>query len=138
MNTNTMTYLGYVSTVEYSDEDGCFIGRVLGIDDIVSFEGASVKELRTDFENAVNSYVATCQELGKIPERQCSGKLLVRLPSELHHKLTVESGVRGESINNLVVRALQSAYLRRKTAKPSDSKKTRTGTRKERQRINRD
>lgn len=88
------------------------IGRILGIHDIVSFEGESVDELRVDFRNAVDSYLATCAEIGKTPERQRSGKLLVRLPSELHYQLAVRAESSGESINSLVVDAVRSAYGR--------------------------
>ncbi len=41
MSRNTMRYKGYVGSVQYSAEDGCFIGDVLGIRDMISFEGES-------------------------------------------------------------------------------------------------
>lgn len=121
MSSNTMTYKGYVAAIQYSDEDGCFIGRILGIHDIVSFEGENVEDLRVDFRNAVDSYLATCAEIGKKPECQRSGKLLVRLPSELHYQLAVQAESSGESINSLVVDAVRSAYGRRVRGTPSDA-----------------
>ncbi len=129
MNYNTMRYKGYIASVEYSEENGCFFGRVLGIDDIITFEGESVKELRSDFENAIKCYLETCAEIGKTPERQRTGKLLLRIPAELQHKLEVESGTTGESINNLVVEALQASYqsssIRANDVKPGRGRKQR-------------
>ncbi len=107
MSDNSMEYKGYVGTVEYSAEDGCFIGRIHGISDIVSFEGESVKELETDFRNAVECYLSTCAGLGKKPEKQCSGKMLLRMPAELHYQLTVRAEATGSSVNALVVDAVK-------------------------------
>ena len=45
---NTMTYKGYTATVEYSEEDGCLVGRLIGLRDIVGFDATSVKELKWD------------------------------------------------------------------------------------------
>lgn len=108
MSDNSMEYRGYVGTVEYSAEDGCFIGRIHGIRDIVSFEGESVKELESDFRNAVDSYLATCAEIGKAPQKQYSGKVLLRLPAELHYLLSVQAEASGESVNSLIVDAVKT------------------------------
>ena len=56
---NTMNYKGYVARIEYSEEDGCFIGHIAGINDIVGFHASSVAELRTAFEEAVDDYLYT-------------------------------------------------------------------------------
>lgn len=125
MKSNVMTYRGYSATVEYSDADGCFFGRVLGIRDIVSFEGASVAALRKDFKNAVDDYLKACEEIGKPPERPCSGKLSLRLPVELHRELTTQSEITGESVNNLIVEAVAASY-------PNGKQERRPGVRKAR------
>ena len=54
---NVMTYKGYVGTVEYSEEDNCLLGRIAGIRDIIAYEGESVAEIRTAFEEAVDDYL---------------------------------------------------------------------------------
>ena len=43
----TMRHKGYAARIEYSEEDGCFIGHIAGIRDVVGFHGESVKELRS-------------------------------------------------------------------------------------------
>ena len=67
---NTMLYRGYTARIEYSNDDGCFIGHVAGIDDIVGFHGESVAELRAAFEEAVDDYVQTCEKLDRSPQSQ--------------------------------------------------------------------
>lgn len=108
MKKNILTYRGYSGEVEFSAPDDCFFGRVLGIRDIVGFEGGSVPELREDFENAVDDYLEACDEIGKAPEHPCSGKLSLRIPVELHQELTLQSEMTGESVNNLIVEAVET------------------------------
>jgi len=60
-----MTYKDYSAHIEYSDEDGCFIGHIAGIRDVVGFHGESVAELRAAFEEAVDDYLATCEKLNR-------------------------------------------------------------------------
>ena len=62
---NLMTYKDYSAHIEYSDEDGCFIGHIAGIRDVVGFHGESVAELRAAFEEAVDDYLATCEKLNR-------------------------------------------------------------------------
>lgn len=64
---NTMSYSGYVARIDYSREDGCFIGHIAGINDVVGFHGESVAELRTAFEEAVDDYLQTCEKLNRPP-----------------------------------------------------------------------
>ena len=64
---NTMLYRGYTARIEYSNDDGCFIGHIAGIDDVVGFHGESVAELRAAFEEAVDDYLQTCGKLNRLP-----------------------------------------------------------------------
>lgn len=66
---NAMNYKGYAARVEYSDEDGCFVGHIAGIRHPVGFHGESVAELRAAFKEAVDDYVATCRKLKRAPQR---------------------------------------------------------------------
>ena len=66
---NTMTYKGYTATVEYSEEDGCLIGRLIGMRDIVAFDATSVNDLRKQFHKAVEHYLWVSEKLGLTPER---------------------------------------------------------------------
>ena len=53
----TMTHRNYTAEIHYSEEDCCFVGRVVDIDDIVSFDGNTDEELRDAFEGMVDFYI---------------------------------------------------------------------------------
>ena len=65
---NTIQYKGYVGSVEFSEEDGIFYGKVMGIRSLISYEGESAKELLDDFHGAIDDYLETCKAEGKEPE----------------------------------------------------------------------
>ena len=66
--------------------DGFFYGKLSGISDLVSFEGASVKDLKEAFQGTVEDYQLKCAELGKDPEKSYKGSFNVRISPELHRK----------------------------------------------------
>lgn len=72
---NTMIYRGYAAQIEYSNDDGCFVGHIAGIDDVVGFHGEFVAELRAAFEEAVDDYLQTCGKLNRLPQKPCSGDI---------------------------------------------------------------
>jgi predicted HicB family RNase H-like nuclease len=59
---NTITFQGYTARIEYSNEDQCFIGHIVGINDIVGFHGESIAELHAAFTEAVEDYLETCKK----------------------------------------------------------------------------
>ena len=75
---NTMEYKGFAARVEYSEDDGCFVGHVAGIRDVIGFHGVSVAKLRAAFEEAVDDYLATCKKLGQTPNKPYSGQFRLR------------------------------------------------------------
>ena len=94
-----MQYKGYAARIEYSDEDGCFVGHIAGIKDIVGFHGESVAEMRAAFEEAVDDYLALCAETGKRPNKPYSGKIMVRVTPELHAQVAMQAEAQGISLN---------------------------------------
>lgn len=96
---NTMTHKGYAARIEYSDEDQCFVGHIAGINDVVGFHGESVAELRTAFEEAVEDYLLTCEKLNRAPQKPCSGRLMLRVPPEIHAAVAAAAEASGKSIN---------------------------------------
>lgn len=96
---NTMTFKEYAARIEYSDEDGCFIGHIAGIKDVIGFHAETVKELRAAFEEAVDDYLATCTKLGRAPQKPYSGKLMLRVPPEVHARAAMMAQAHGVSIN---------------------------------------
>ena len=59
---NTMEYKGYIGSVEVSEEDGIFFGKVMGIRSLISYEGENYTDLKNDFHEAVDEYMAKCNE----------------------------------------------------------------------------
>jgi predicted HicB family RNase H-like nuclease len=101
-----MKYQGYSAKIEYSEDDNCFVGHLLGIQDIVGFHGQSVDELRLAFEEAVKDYIETCKKLNKEPLRPFSGQFMVRVPPALHAQASILAGAKGQSLNQFVLEAL--------------------------------
>ena len=109
---NIMRYKGYWAEIRYSDEDGCFWGRVEGLKNTsITFEGQTVKELKKDFKETIDFYLENCKKSNEEPEKQCKGSLNVRLGTELHTKAKIKAIEEHISINELIKNAL-IAYLR--------------------------
>ena len=80
-----LEYKGYKGTVEYSKEDNCLFGKVIGMSqDVILYEGQTLDELRSDFEAGIDDYIAGCIAEGVEPRKPFSGRLNLRMPSELH------------------------------------------------------
>ena len=106
---NYLKYKEYLATVEYSTEDEVFYGKLFGINDLVTFEGASVKEIKTAFQEAVDDYIKTCKEVNKKPEKSFKGSFNVRVPSELHKDAAFIAVQNNMSLNDFVKGAIQYA-----------------------------
>ncbi|NWB93854.1 type II toxin-antitoxin system HicB family antitoxin [Pseudomonas agarici] len=105
---NVMNHKNYAARIEYSDEDGLFVGHIAGIRDIVGFHGESVKELRAAFEAAVDDYLQTCAKLSRSPQKPYSGKLSLRLAPELHASIAAKAELSHKSINQWVTDILHT------------------------------
>jgi len=113
-----MNYKGYSAAVAYEPDDRVFHGRVNDISDVVTFEGTSVDELEAAFRNAVEEYVAFCEERGRVPQRPFSGRFLVRVPPAVHRRVSEAATRAGESMNAWVQKAIEAQL-----AQPSPGKK---------------
>lgn len=106
---NTMNYKGYAARIEYSEEDDCLVGHIAGINDVVGFHANSVPELHTAFEDSVDDYLQTCKKVGKSPQKPYSGKIMLRVPPEIHARVAMIAEARGKSLNSWVTDLLASA-----------------------------
>ena len=106
---NVMEYKGYVGSVEFSENDGVFYGKVQGIRSLISYEGTNAKELVSDFHGAVDDYLILCEEEGTAPEIAYKGSFNVRISPELH-KAAVIAALRDQtSLNSFVENAIANA-----------------------------
>jgi len=101
-----LEYKGYYASVHFSAADDVFFGKILGINDLINFEGVSVKELKNAFAEAVEDYIETCAQVGKIPEKTYKGSFNVRIPTEMHKQAAMFASIRGISLNDFVKTAI--------------------------------
>lgn len=106
---NTMIYKHYAARIEYDPEDRIFVGHVAGIRDVVGFHGSTVDELEQAFHAAVDDYTEACRTLGQRPERPASGKMLLRVPPDLHAVAIRAAELAGKSLNQWAADALEQA-----------------------------
>lgn len=102
-----LKYKGYTGSVEYSAEDECLFGKVQGLKGtLISYEGETVEEIRHDFENAVDLYLDSCRERGIEPAKPYSGRLVLRMSSDLHGRIAAAASAAGTTINDFINSAL--------------------------------
>ena len=101
-----MEYKGYVGEVEFDDEAKMLHGEVIGIRDVVTFEGESVAEIERAFRDSVDDYLDFCRQRGEDPDRPCSGKFVVRVSPELHRRLSMQASAERKSLNTVVEQCL--------------------------------
>lgn len=106
---NTLTHKGYTARIEFDERDNIFVGRILGLRAMISFHGETVAELREAFACAIEDFLADCKEQGLKPEKPASGKLMLRVPPEVHGAALVAAQAAGKSLNQWATEVIQSA-----------------------------
>lgn len=106
----TLRYKDYHGSVIYSDEDQILHGRILGIRDMVTFEGENVKELKGNFIQAVDEYLSFCEAEGKTPDVPFKGTFNVRLNGDLHMRAALLAEEKNEKLNKVINDAVEE-YL---------------------------
>ncbi len=104
---NYIHYRDYIGNIEFSEEDEVFHGKVIGIKDLITFEGGSVKALTADFRSAIDEYLDFCEKNGKRPEKPFKGSFNVRIQPELHRNAALAAAARGLSLNAFVEDAIR-------------------------------
>ena len=85
----------------------CYFGRVIGIRDVITFQGDTVPDSLEAFHDSVDDYLAFCEERGESPEKPYSGKFVLRLDPRLHRKLAIAAKAHDLSLNDLVKSTLK-------------------------------
>lgn len=108
---NNMNYKGYTARIEFDARDNIFWGKVLGLPDSINitFEGKTVAQLTKDFHNSVNFYLEDCAKEGKEPTKPASGKMMLRVPPEVHGAALVAAQAAGKSLNQWATEVLKEA-----------------------------
>lgn len=98
----TFSYKGYFGSAEVSQEDECFAGQILYIDDLIMYEGDTYKELEQAFQASVDDYLAFCDEVGKEPQKTYSGSFNIRIGAVLHRQAVRTAALLDISLNEFV------------------------------------
>jgi len=117
---NRMTYRGFTARIDFDDRDDLFVGRVLGLPATVriSFHGKTVAELAQDFHHAIDFYLKECAASGREPTKPASGKLMLRIPPEVHGAALVAAQANGISLNQWAGRVLAEAAQANRPPRP--------------------
>ena len=125
MKNNVLEYKGYHTKVEYIAENNILYGKIEGISDLVTFEASNLKSVVKEFHEAVDDYLAFCEEIGQMPEKEYKGSFNIRIQPDLHRRLSLEADKNGISLNALVEEILQqhTAQLDNKRSAQSELNK---------------
>jgi len=104
---DVMTYKGFIGSVHFSADDRLFFGKVEGINDLISFEGATVDELEEGFKYMIDRHIEDCTKNDLPLEKSYKGSLNIRLKPELHKKATQEATLKGISLNDYINQAVE-------------------------------
>jgi|SRR5262245_36251605 len=102
-----MEHRGYVGRVEFDDEAGIFHGEVINTRDVITFQGATVQELRKAFRDSVEDYLEFCQERCEAPDKPFSGQFVTRISPDLHRQINIAASLSGKSLNAWVAEQLE-------------------------------
>ena len=106
---NNMIYRGYTAHRDFDTEDKIIVGRVVDIDDIITFHGTSVAEFESAFMASVDGYIHACEQLGQTADKPASGRLMLRVKPSLHAAAVKASARSGQSLNKWAEKVLSQA-----------------------------
>jgi predicted HicB family RNase H-like nuclease len=108
---DVLKYKEFMGSVHYSAEDDVFFGKLIGVDDLITFEGESIQELKDAFKEAVDDYVELCESVGKSPQKSYKGTFNVRIQPNLHRQAAHRSIELGLSLNQFVEQAISDKLM---------------------------
>jgi predicted HicB family RNase H-like nuclease len=102
-----MKYKGYIGAVTYDDEAEIFHGEVINSHDVITFQGTCVEDIKQAFIDSVEDYLEFCHKRGEKPEKPFSGKIVLRIPPEVHQQAFVKAKESGISLNKWLEKAIE-------------------------------
>jgi len=107
-----LIYKDYIGSVHFNADDEVFFGKIEGVEDLITFEGNSVIEVKGAFEEAVNDYIELCKENGKKLEKSYKGSFNIRIAPEIHKKAKRLALMKGISLNQFIQKAVEEEVIR--------------------------
>jgi len=109
---DVIIYKDYIGSVHFNADDEVFFGKIEGVEDLITFEGNSVLEVKGAFEEAVNDYIELCEENGKKLEKSYKGSFNIRIAPEIHKKAKRLALMKGISLNQFIQKAVEEEVIR--------------------------
>lgn len=106
---NILQYKGFFGSVEISIEDDVLYGKLLYVNDLVTYEANTTSELKQAFEESVDDYLDFCAAHNKEPEKPFKGSFNVRISPELHKAAAIEAEKKGITLNQFVQQSIEYA-----------------------------
>jgi predicted HicB family RNase H-like nuclease len=129
-------YKGYIGVMAVDPDANLIHGDVVGLRDVITFQGRTVAEARQAFEDSVDDYLNWCAELGRQPEKPFNGKIMLRVAPAIHRSLSLLAESRSTSINSLAVEALEQLTRKFDSEIPKGEIEPRPASSKEKARRN--
>lgn len=108
---NDLYYKGYTGSIEASIEDECLHGKVLFIDDLITYEGDTVITIKKAFEESVDRYIAFCKSQNKAPNKAYSGAFQVRMSPDLHRQTVIAARKNGMKLNDFIIASVKAQMV---------------------------
>ncbi|MCG2581567.1 MAG: type II toxin-antitoxin system HicB family antitoxin [Marinobacter sp.] len=112
MNSNTLKYKGQIGSIEHDLDRGLLYGKLLFINDLVTYEAENLRNLEQEFQVSVDDYLADCAEMGIEPNKPFKGSFNIRIGRDLHRKLAIKAANEGLGLNEAVLRAVEGFVMR--------------------------
>lgn len=106
---NTMRYRGYHASMTFDPDDRIIVGRVMDIDDIISFHGESIAAFEQAFHEAIDDYIEACAKLDQEPDKPASCKLMLRIDPPVHAAALEAAKRQGTSLKKWAAKVLEDA-----------------------------
>lgn len=106
-----LRYKDFIGTVHYSTDDDVFFGKLEGVDDLITFEGDNVDQLKQSIHEAVEDYLELCESVGKTPHKSYKGTFNVRIKPNLHKQAAYKSVELGLSLIQFVEQAINDKLI---------------------------
>ena len=104
---DVLTYKGFIGSVHFSSDDNVFFGKIEGINDLITFEGETVKELKDAFHYMVDRHIEDCEKENVSVEKSYSGSFNIRLTPDLHRRAAITAKTQGRTLNAFVKEAIE-------------------------------
>ncbi len=104
-----LEYKGYLGHVEFDEEAEFFHGEVVNTDDIITFQGTSVAELKQALRDSVEVYLDFCASRGEEPDPPYSGSLVVTVPPEIQKQINWAAKQENKNLNTWILEQIQAA-----------------------------